>query len=264
MKQCSVYNCPRCSRRTCSLACCQAHKERTGCNGKRQRTEFLPLCRMTDATLRNDYFFLEDVLNQTSNIKRQKNTTNAAGGKQHLRSPRNDMNRRKRLANIAHQRGIKFQVMPPVMERHRANTSWYNSKTNVITWKVDVVILPMRTTITCSISEQETNILSVIMSAAAAVTEAAAVTSSVGIQAALQGKAGSSCYGVYMARLPSQANRPRYLRVDDPSTTSLRQVLQGQTIIEYPTLYLVPDDLAHEFPIGTDKIEEIRLSPFNE
>ena len=67
-----------------------------------------------------------------------------------------------------------------------------------------------------------------------------------------------------MARLPSQANRPRYLRVDDPSTTSLRQVLQGQTIIEYPTLYLVPDELAHEFPIGTDKIEEIRLPSFNE
>jgi hypothetical protein len=60
----SIYQCPACNIRTCSLQCCQAHKTRTQCSGKRPRSEYLPLCRMNDSTLRSDYFFLEQVVNQ--------------------------------------------------------------------------------------------------------------------------------------------------------------------------------------------------------
>jgi hypothetical protein len=61
-KQSALYACPRCRRRTCSLACCQSHKDRFHCNGKRDLTAFQPLSRMTDATLQSDYHFLENVL----------------------------------------------------------------------------------------------------------------------------------------------------------------------------------------------------------
>ncbi|KAJ0403963.1 hypothetical protein P43SY_009456 [Pythium insidiosum] len=37
------YRCPRCERITCSLACCLAHKKQFDCDGKRDRTKYIPL-----------------------------------------------------------------------------------------------------------------------------------------------------------------------------------------------------------------------------
>lgn len=64
------YQCPRCSFRTCSLKCCKSHKERTGCNGKRDRTKFLSMAHMDDATMTSDYHFLEDILGAVERAKR--------------------------------------------------------------------------------------------------------------------------------------------------------------------------------------------------
>lgn len=66
----ALYVCPRCRFRSCSLWCCLAHKGRLGCSGKRDRTSFLPVGRMTDATLQSDYHFLEDVLTQVDSGRR--------------------------------------------------------------------------------------------------------------------------------------------------------------------------------------------------
>lgn len=56
------YCCPRCATKTCSLICCKQHKFDTGCNGKRDRTQFCSLAKFTDRQLASDYHFLEDVL----------------------------------------------------------------------------------------------------------------------------------------------------------------------------------------------------------
>ena len=79
----ALYCCPRCHTRTCSLACCRAHKGGTSaagaagaagatttsttstCDGRRDRTRFSPLGRFTDSILASDYHFLEDVLKVT-------------------------------------------------------------------------------------------------------------------------------------------------------------------------------------------------------
>jgi len=58
----ALYQCPRCFHLTCSLACCRAHKVRLGCNGKRDKTKFLPVSQMNDRTLQSDYHFLEDIV----------------------------------------------------------------------------------------------------------------------------------------------------------------------------------------------------------
>lgn len=47
----SKYKCPGCSFRSCSLPCVKAHKERTGCMGKRNRTQFVPLSQFDDNQL---------------------------------------------------------------------------------------------------------------------------------------------------------------------------------------------------------------------
>eukprot|EP00733_Pompholyxophrys_punicea_P000544 Pompholyxophrys_punicea_v1_NODE_162_length_3055_cov_4.636000.p1 type:complete len:375 gc:universal NODE_162_length_3055_cov_4.636000:2697-1573(-) len=74
------YVCPRCSFRSCSLQCCVAHKVRTGCNGKRDRTSFLPLHRMSDKTITSDYHFLEDVLGNVQSGRRLLRQMGGGGG----------------------------------------------------------------------------------------------------------------------------------------------------------------------------------------
>lgn len=54
------YRCPACDTRTCSLACSKAHKQHTGCTGKRSRTEMVTLSDFTERQLLSDYKFLEE------------------------------------------------------------------------------------------------------------------------------------------------------------------------------------------------------------
>ena len=66
----AIYCCPQCFIRTCSLKCVKSHKTQTKCQGRRDRTKFLPLARMTDTTLKSDYHLLEDVLTKSEKGKR--------------------------------------------------------------------------------------------------------------------------------------------------------------------------------------------------
>jgi hypothetical protein len=79
-----LYQCPRCRRRTCSLDCCRAHKTKYQCNGKRDKTAFVNLGSMTDATLASDYHFLEEIIGQmdshssTTTESKRRRTNHAA------------------------------------------------------------------------------------------------------------------------------------------------------------------------------------------
>eukprot|EP00435_Cladocopium_sp_Y103_P066598 s188_g28.t2 len=58
----SRYRCPACEIRSCSAACVQAHKQESGCTGKRPRTERVaPLNAFTDGVLLRDFGLLEEV-----------------------------------------------------------------------------------------------------------------------------------------------------------------------------------------------------------
>ena len=54
------YRCPACDTHTCSLACTKAHKQATGCTGKRSRTDMVTLSDFTERQLLSDYKFLEE------------------------------------------------------------------------------------------------------------------------------------------------------------------------------------------------------------
>jgi len=76
----ALYQCPRCSFRSCSLPCCQAHKRRTQCNGRRDKTQFLKMSQMNDATLKSDYLFLEEIVGRVDAGKRLLRSAGAAAG----------------------------------------------------------------------------------------------------------------------------------------------------------------------------------------
>ena len=225
----SAYVCPGCQIRTCSLRCVQAHKERTQCSGKRNRSEFLPVCRMTDNTLRNDYFFLEDVLNQTSSKKLKTETSN------------NDppSKNRRRLVSQAQQRGVTLQLMPSIMERSKKNSSFYSAQKDLITWRAEVIMVSDPTkNITFNVCESESNVMEHV-----------------------EKRCDQSLptHSLFL-KLPSRPhNNPLYLRLEP--NDSLQQSLRGQTIIEHPTIFCVPEDQVQNFPTGTDKIETIDEQP---
>ena len=53
------YTCPGCEARSCSLACVRAHKEASGCSGRRPPSTYRPMADFDDLTLLRDYQFLE-------------------------------------------------------------------------------------------------------------------------------------------------------------------------------------------------------------
>ncbi|GKV30960.1 hypothetical protein SLEP1_g39716 [Rubroshorea leprosula] len=61
----SKYKCPGCSLRSCSLPCVKAHKQRTGCNGKRNMTKFVPLSEFDDNLLISAFVVLLQVVEQS-------------------------------------------------------------------------------------------------------------------------------------------------------------------------------------------------------
>lgn len=58
----SKYKCPGCSIQSCSLPCVKAHKVRTGCNGKRNQTQFVPITQFDDNILLSGTYSLNCVM----------------------------------------------------------------------------------------------------------------------------------------------------------------------------------------------------------
>jgi hypothetical protein len=54
------YTCPGCAAGSCSAACVRAHKDATGCSGRRDRAAAVPAREYGEAHLLRDYAFLEE------------------------------------------------------------------------------------------------------------------------------------------------------------------------------------------------------------
>ena len=251
----SLYQCPGCSIRTCSLHCCQAHKKRTKCSGKRSRGAYLPICRMSDSTLRSDYFFMEEVLDvmprarkvsklaEDGKLSANNSIHNSSSTKQ--RSIASINKKAKRLVQQALRRGVNLQIMPQVLERHRNNSSWYCASKDLMTWKVEVILVPKMKTFSFNLSEQEEGILGHISKFIAC-----NYTDDSDIQSTIS----SDNYQLLIKRLPSSANDPRFIRIQN--NDSLKSTLEDLTIVEHPTIYCVTNEDMKDFPIGASGITE--------
>ncbi|CAI5481468.1 unnamed protein product [Closterium sp. Yama58-4] len=154
------YRCPGCSAATCSVPCVKAHKVASGCTGKRNRAEFVPITKFDDNQLvsgvtindhergssgrdvqisgvllqchfsqRHDLRFLEDALLQYDVAKR---TRTALGVRYEAQVGKHWG----RMQQTAKQRGVQLLLMPPGMSKRKANRTYFQHRKRCIMWQV--------------------------------------------------------------------------------------------------------------------------------
>ncbi|KAA8515715.1 hypothetical protein F0562_018674 [Nyssa sinensis] len=126
----SKYKCPGCSVRSCSLPCVKAHKQRTGCTGKRQQTKFVPLSEFDDNLLLSDYNMLEEVKRVAESAQRMRDKL---CGYSHFRLPFPLKNLRRAAAS----RRTKLLFLSSGMSKRVTNQSYYNNRKKFISWTIE-------------------------------------------------------------------------------------------------------------------------------
>ncbi|KAJ4825134.1 hypothetical protein Tsubulata_040801 [Turnera subulata] len=115
----SKYKCPGCSVRTCGLACVKAHKQRTSCSGKPNRTQFVPISQFDDNRLLSDYNLLEQIKTVADSARRTRNQLRAYPN---LRLPYHLQH----LKKAAAKRSTKLLLLPSGMSKREKNQSRFN------------------------------------------------------------------------------------------------------------------------------------------
>ncbi|KAF7815368.1 Box C/D snoRNA protein 1 [Senna tora] len=124
----SIYKCPGCSIRSCSLPCVKAHKQRTGCTGKRNQTQFVPISQFDDNLLLSDYNLLEDMKRVAESAHRMRTRFGT-----HFHLPFH----LKSLRNAAGSRRTKLLFLPGGMSKREKNQSRYNYRKKFISWTIE-------------------------------------------------------------------------------------------------------------------------------
>jgi hypothetical protein len=222
------YCCPRCSRRSCSLACVKAHKDASGCSGKRDRTSFLGRGQLDERSLMSDYRFLEEVKIAGDAAKRAKPPAPRQELPPFLQS----------LVYQARRRGVQLHILAPGMERRKSNTTRYDNRAGVLNWRVE-----------WQFPAADAKAADVRMSEHAVLGEA--------LRAHLRPPPGSTLktpeleryaltplneFVVVLRQERTPANAPLYHRIDLAGT--LGEALAGKIIVEYPVLMvLMPEEV---------------------
>eukprot|EP00736_Rhodelphis_marinus_P003505 Rmarinus@m.22382 len=128
------YKCPRCRCQTCSLDCCNKHKDTSTCTGLRNRTEYRPVKEFTDSQLFSDYYFLEEGGRiADSAVRRRMNdrSLRAKFGKRVKRTlvslpfrPLQSLTKhQKHLRRMVVQRGTEIVFLPSHFKKSKNNTT---------------------------------------------------------------------------------------------------------------------------------------------
>ncbi|KAM6571799.1 hypothetical protein CsatA_015879 [Cannabis sativa] len=126
----SKYKCPGCSIRSCSLPCVKAHKQRTGCTGKRDRTQFVPISQFDDNQLISDYNLLEEVKRASDSAQRMRKKLCKYNNYRlpfFLRSVR----------SAAASRRTKILFLPGGMVKREKNQTTYDKRKKCIYWTIE-------------------------------------------------------------------------------------------------------------------------------
>ncbi|KAK9809887.1 hypothetical protein WJX72_001076 [[Myrmecia] bisecta] len=214
------YRCPGCNVRSCSLACSKAHKQESGCTGKRARTAYVPLQAFTDRELISDFRLLEETVRVQDNAARN-------------RAPVANREMPIWLASMVQQarwRKVQLQLLPPGMQKRINNTSKYDRRGRKFLWRVDWQFVAAGVTIADQRVDEAT-VLSELLAPHLTLRPGQAVRHH---QLRDYVAAGISELVVVMRKERCLANNQLYYRIN--LAAPLAAQLAFKTIIEYPVL----------------------------
>lgn len=137
------YKCPRCSLVSCSLTCCKNHKMAMNCSGQRDRTEYTSVSQFTESHLRDDYHFLEDVMQtkqraiRTFGVDTDKDKNNPKKSTTQISHTQST----KKLLRACESRSINVIILSHGMSKRMINTSYFQTNTNTIFWRLHIVFI---------------------------------------------------------------------------------------------------------------------------
>lgn len=224
----SIYTCPKCSIKTCSLKCSKVHKAELECDGIRDRTKYKPLKQMTPLDFMNDYYFLEEATRFTKTVKCN-SSVKSSNTKLQQRSLK--------LRKEAIKRNIQFYFLNNGFIRRKRNQSFYKFQEDAIHWFVEFIFTNADLTIRKKINENTK-----IQDALKEILESENKK-----QLEFYRAAGISKLRVMLKAEGLKGCQSRFFEMNIKKT--LKANLSGKVIIEYPTLHVVLDHSAGGFDV---------------
>lgn len=124
----SIYRCPGCSVRSCSVPCVKQHKINHGCSGKRQRTAFVNMKDFKEANLVSDLHLLEETSRKIRVVSDAKSDVSPLITDPHYTTLRCNRNVLAKLKKAAELRNIDLKLCPFLSTRRRANSTHCNCR----------------------------------------------------------------------------------------------------------------------------------------
>ncbi|XP_049297357.1 box C/D snoRNA protein 1 [Anopheles funestus] len=233
------YTCPRCEVKTCSLVCLNLHKQELKCDGVRDRTKYIPLVKMTRVDLMNDYYFLEECTKFVQDRKRDRR-------KRFTCTNRHLPNHLVRLQRAAMERGTMLKILLQHFSKREKNTTYLDFKSGKIMWRIEwcfpngsetIVFVDENVNEDCKLYDlvdkylQPAEKSNVHGAAKLAYYQARGISA---LQLLLKAEGITQC-----------RNRALPLNLND----TLRESLQGKTVVEFPTIYVVFKDQPDQFNV---------------
>lgn len=247
------YTCPKCEVKTCSLRCLNIHKKELNCSGIRDKTRFIPIRDMTSLDFHSDYAFLEECTRYVADRKRDTR-------KRHTRYNKSLPAHLFKLRGAAQERGTQLRFLLALFSRHAANTTFYEWKTHVIRWRVQWVFTNAgNVTFTDARCDERRTLRELLAkyvepSSTETTTNADDATEETLASERLMHNAlefyrarGIAQMRVLLKAEGIKRSRTRFWELDVAQT--LRANLAGKTIVEFPVVYVVYDDVVKEFDV---------------
>lgn len=243
----SKYTCPKCEVRFCSLMCSKIHKKELECDGIRDKTKYIPLKKMTPMDFMNDYYFLEEattftkvkIFTLTKLINLVFNLLNILI--KEIKTNRSVKNVKKinhkffKLKKAAMARNVKLYFVNTSLSKRRKNLSSYNAKENVIVWNVEFNFLnaDFKTSVKVEENAKIQEVIKNILDKNESVKQLDFF------------KCQESKLKVLLKA--EGLRKKRYFHID--SNKTLKSILSGKVVIEYPTFFVTFDYSSDEFDI---------------
>ncbi|KAM3160636.1 HIT-type domain-containing protein [Lachancea thermotolerans] len=140
------YKCPKCSKKTCSVACIKEHKSRDSCSGtsaeptgyvSREKLKAADTPEETNVMVQRDYNFLLGMNRQLELLKRDGKVKNKRVlGTHHRSQPQQKWPRLEQPSKVI-RRGVYCILVPRGMQRSLLNKSKWDKPLDMFVWSIE-------------------------------------------------------------------------------------------------------------------------------